>query len=103
MSSYFRDPRFAGTGLAWYRRQDYPRILQIMADAELLPPTFDKWQGKAEKLEREIARKGGKPVRVQIDPDKFVAWCTAHGHDVDAAGRRAFAADPTNWGDGQRH
>lgn len=40
-------------GMAWYRRQDYGRILEIMEDAHLLPPTFDKWLGKAEKLESQ--------------------------------------------------
>jgi hypothetical protein len=34
------------TGMSWYRREDYPRILQIMLDAHKLPRTFDDWKGK---------------------------------------------------------
>lgn len=84
-------------GIPWYKRADYPRIVQVMADPELLPETFDKWQFKAEKMEALFRREGRNPIRVPLDPEKFVAWCARYGCDVDAAGRRAFAADFENW------
>lgn len=101
--SYFNDPRFIGTGIPWYKRADYARILEIMVDAELLPVTFDQWQGKAEKIERDLIRAGTPVHRVHVDPQQFVTWCAGRGLHVDADGRRAFASDPANWDTGRKH
>jgi hypothetical protein len=79
-----------GTGIAWYRRADYRRILEIMTDREKLPVTFDKWQSQAEHAERQLKAQGHFIIRVHIDPEDFVAWCAANGLDIDAKGRMAF-------------
>ncbi|MCW2406151.1 hypothetical protein M2336_002780 [Sphingobium sp. B1D7B] len=95
--SSVRGKQVIDTGVAWYKRADYPRILEIVADPELLPATFDQWQELAEQLERQVARSGGRLIRVDLNPKKFIAWCAANGHNLDARGRMAFAADPRNW------
>lgn len=79
--------------LPWYRRADYPRILQIMADADQLPVTYDKWLGRAEQMERHLARQGHATMRVNIDPDQFVAWCAASGQNIDNRARSLFASE----------
>ncbi|BEV00100.1 hypothetical protein [Novosphingobium olei] len=78
-------------GLVWYRRADYRRVLEVMLDAENLPRTFDKWQGQAERAETDFKRRGHATVRAYVDPNDFVAWCAATGHQVDAKGRNAWA------------
>lgn len=79
------------TGIAWYRKDDYPQILRIMADADVLPPSHRDWQKKAERLESEIAAKGVRVVRAIIDPQTFPGWCAARGLNVDAKARMEFA------------
>jgi hypothetical protein len=86
-------------GLPWYRRSDYQRIREIMLDGDIFEPTFDKWQGLAEKAERKFKARGQRPHRAIIEPDKFIAWCAANGREVDAHGRTGYAADPANWSD----
>lgn len=81
------------TGIPWYYRQDYPRILEIMVDAADLPRTYDQWRQRAEKLQREIERLGGVAVPAVIDPGTFPDWCRARGLNIDAEGREAFAVD----------
>lgn len=81
------------TGIAWYRRQDYPRILRVMDDAEVLPPTWEKWHYRADRLERDLKRRSAVTLRAVIDPDDFPAWCAAQGLNVDAHARNAFAAE----------
>jgi hypothetical protein len=78
-------------GIAWYRREDYPRILQIMEDAHLLPRTFEKWLYAAEKGREKLLRSGALVVKAEIEPDAFVACCQSSGHKVDAQGRMAFS------------
>lgn len=81
------------TGLAWYNREDYPRILQIMEDADKLPPNFEKWQYAAHKAESQIKASGMIVVRAVIDPDEFVAYCSRHNLKVDAQARTRFASE----------
>ena len=82
--------KISAVGLGWYERDDYPRILQVMADAEKLPRTFDEWQKLAERTERETQAKGVRVVRAVIKSDDFVAWCRERGLKVDAQARMRF-------------
>lgn len=86
----FNGIRPSVVGMPWYKRADYRRILEIMDDAEQLPTTFDKWQGRAESMERQQIRAGIPVIRAYIDPDKFVAWCAETGCKVDAEARMAW-------------
>ena len=81
------------TGIAWYRREDYPRILAIMSDAQKLPTTFEEWRTQANRTERHIQKSGMSVVRAHIDPDKFLAWCVANGLAPNAAARMQFASE----------
>jgi uncharacterized membrane protein len=80
-------------GISWYRREDYPRILEIMEDAHVLPDTFDDWRKKAGGQESEWKSRGVVIVRAIIDPDTFPAWCRKEGLNVDAKARTAFASE----------
>ncbi len=79
-------------GMAWYERDDYPRILEIMEDAEKLPRTYDEWKQRAELGESQMRAAGRRVVRAIIKPEEFVAWCATNGHNVDTNGRTAFAS-----------
>lgn len=84
-------PPVSAAGIAWYKRADYSRILEIMDDREVFSPTFDKWQSKAEDTERQMKARGFVVVRAHIDPEHFAAWCAANDLNVDAKAR-------TRWG-----
>jgi hypothetical protein len=78
-------------GLPWYKRADYARLRQIMVDGEEFPPSFDRWQRRAEDSERRLKADGRPVVRVHIDPQEFVAWCATAGRTIDRDARIAFA------------
>jgi hypothetical protein len=84
--------QIAVTGVPWYRRQDYARILEVMEDAHVLPATFDKWLYLAEKVLQNAVNKGVVPVKAHIDPEQFVVWCRQRGLNVNADARIQFAA-----------
>lgn len=84
--------KISAQGVPWYRRQDYPRVLEVMEDAHLLPKTFDKWLHLAEKALQKAADRGVVPVKAHIDPESFVTWCRERGLNVNAAARIQFAA-----------
>jgi hypothetical protein len=85
--------QIAAAGISWFNEKDYARILQIMVDAHVLPPTYAAWREKAESTERTAKARGLRVFRAIIDPDQFLVWCAREGLDVDAKARTAFATD----------
>lgn len=86
-----------GTGIPWYEREDYPRILEVMEDADFLPRSYDEWQERAEQAVRMVTQHGGIAVRVPLNAQKFRAWCILRGLHVDGRARQDFASNPANW------
>lgn len=78
-------------GIAWYRREDYPRVLEIMADQHLLPRTHDQWEKFAQQAEASAKSRGLAVHRAYIDPEEFITWCAITGRNVDAEARMAWA------------
>lgn len=91
------DPIYLGTGIPWYRRDDYARVLEIMADGQSLPRSYDDWEQRAEYAERMVREEGGFAIRVPLDAEKFRTWCMLRGLHVDSAARTEFASDMANW------
>jgi hypothetical protein len=60
---------------AWYRREDYDRIREIMDDGNKLPKTFDEWEGVAKHQVADAAKHGIVITPVILEPDKFLAYC----------------------------
>ena len=80
-------------GMVWYRNEsDFERCREIFIDRDKLPITFLSWQNQAEQGRKVQIGKGLVVVCAYIDPNTFPAWCMERGHNVDAAGRMAFAS-----------
>ena len=45
-------------GIAWYRREQWDRLLEISSDRDELEDTNDEWQAMAEKNLRKLAKRG---------------------------------------------
>jgi len=80
-------------GMSWYSRESYSRILEVMEDANKLPRTYDQWLKSAETGESKLQRAGHIVIRAIIDPDEFVAWCSARGLKVNAKARTQWASE----------
>jgi len=79
--------------IAWYLPEQYDRIIQVMADGGSFPRTHASWRQKAVRMERELKRKGMKPVRVEIHPEEFQRWCARAGRAPDSGARRQFVEE----------
>lgn len=90
-------------GIAWYSREDYPRVLDVMDDADKLPRTYDRWRELAEAGEGREKAAGHIVVRAVIEPEEFVAWCRARGLNVDSKARTLFASEVAARGVKQTH
>lgn len=88
-----KDLRIVAVGIPWYRREDYPALLQLFVDGHVLPPSYDKWLQLASQLLEQVQKSGCIAVKAHIEPQAFALWYQARGLDIDANARKAFA----NW------
>ncbi len=79
-------------GVVWFRKEDYPAILEIFEDGDKFVPTWDEWVKGAEKAEKGLNDQGQMTERVYIDPDTFPEWCRKEGLSVGRYARNKFAA-----------
>lgn len=71
----------ARIGITWYNHSDYHAILEIMEDSDLLPSTFERWQGYAARRERREQRAGRivtltrGNIRCMVHPNRSESRC----------------------------
>jgi hypothetical protein len=80
------------TGIAWYRQQDYQRLLEMFEDGHRLPATYEEWLQKADSLFKGMKNRGVAVQRVYLYPDDFAAWCRSRGLNINASARMKYAA-----------
>jgi hypothetical protein len=76
---------------AWFRREDYQRIRQIMDDSENFPADFDAWEQRAKGQAEEAKRHGLIITPVPLDPDEFLAFCEVEKMSPNREARVKFA------------
>ncbi|MDF1556146.1 MAG: hypothetical protein P1P84_23955 [Deferrisomatales bacterium] len=78
-------------GVAWFEDEAaYRRALEIFTDPENMPPSFEAWKALVGRQCALIQGSGTLPLRADIDPERFLAWCADRGFLANAAGRVAF-------------
>jgi len=87
------EPLRVTAALAWYRREDYPRVLEMMADRSEMHDTYDEWLRDSEGVEQHLVSEGQAVTRVIIDPGKFRSWCEQHSLKPVGKARSRFAAE----------
>jgi len=84
-------PSLKTVGIAWYRREDWEKIVEIMEDRANLPRSFSLWLKGAQQALQQIERQGLVAVKAHIDPQSFPTWCRDRGLNVNAAARLQYA------------
>lgn len=79
-------------GFCWFHRDDYDRARSVMADPEVLFPTFDEWLKSAKRIESEVTARGDKVVRIRFDGASFLLFCASRSRRPDEQARAAWAA-----------
>jgi hypothetical protein len=80
-------------GIAWYRKENWEKLLEIFEDAHVLPSTYNQWLKQAEDILRREESLGRIVEKAYIDPETFPAWCRERGLNVDAKARMEFGND----------
>jgi hypothetical protein len=79
-------------GVAWYRRQDWQRLLEVSVDREELEESYDEWATAMPARMAEIEQAGFTPHKIDVAVDELISWCHHNGRVVDGPARADFAA-----------
>lgn len=71
-----------------------------MQDGHGFMASYAEFLQRVAQFENEMRRQGLPTVRVQIEREPFLAWCKAHGCQIDAQARSAYAASRVLQGHG---
>lgn len=88
-----QDKVTAVVGVAWYRRDQWPRLLEASADRAMLEDTYDEWLQNAEKTMKSFKARGIRLEKVDVDLEQLLFWCAQRGRPVNAESRTDFTMD----------
>jgi hypothetical protein len=80
-------------GIAWFRPEQWSRLLEISEDREDLEETFAEWEVLAEEKLRDLRAQGVNAQKITIDLEKLLAWCKSRGLSLNASARSQYVAD----------
>lgn len=80
-------------GVAWYRRDQWQRLLEIAEDADELSETYESWLSEAEKAIRLMAAENVFLEKVDVDVEEILAWCNARDLPVDSKARSNYVVE----------
>jgi hypothetical protein len=79
-------------GVAWYRKEDWPKLLAVSADRDNLEDTFDEWCRGAQQLLLRLVSEGVEARKVDVELDNLIAWCRNEHRPLDGAARANYVS-----------
>lgn len=78
--------------VAWYKPEQWSRLLAISVDRENLERTYGDWLRQAEKNLADFAEQGGYPEKIVVDTEELLAWANERGLPVNGESRSQYAS-----------
>ncbi|MDH4188419.1 MAG: hypothetical protein OEV08_15630 [Nitrospira sp.] len=82
-------------GVGWYRPEQWALLLAHSADCDELEASHAEWLASAEPTLDRIRAIGQNPIKIDIDVEEMIAWCSAKGMPLDGKARSQFIAEKT--------
>ena len=79
--------------IAYYRKEDWERFLQMVDDKKGMHETWDEWLKAFEKTKRQIEEEGFSVRPVIVDIDELNHYCKIRGIKNDGKARSTFILD----------
>jgi molybdenum cofactor biosynthesis enzyme MoaA len=80
-------------GIGFYRREQYPVLLETADDRNDIEETYDEWLKALKKGLQKASEAGVDPVKVDVDVYELLAYCQEHGLKNNAETRSQFFAE----------
>jgi diphthamide synthase (EF-2-diphthine--ammonia ligase) len=79
--------------IAWYKSEQWQRLLDISEDRAELENTHSEWERNAVQSMRKLMRSGLRLVKISVDVEELLQWCLAENHPVNGETRSKYAAE----------
>ena len=79
--------------MVWYKKEHWDTLKKMFTDGDMLPPTFEEWERRAEEMKEQVQAAGDAVIKVYIDPETFPAWCEKKGLPMNSEARSELAIE----------
>jgi hypothetical protein len=80
-------------GIAWYKSEQWQRLLEISEDRAELESTHAEWEQNAVQSMKKLMRSGLRLVKIPVDVEELLQWCLAANRPVNGETRSTYAAE----------
>lgn len=77
--------------LAWFKNDQYERLLLVSEDGMSFPRSYAVWLETAENLVQDLGNMGVTVYCVEVDLDELAHWCDIKGYKMNHNSRLEFA------------
>ena len=89
-------------GIGFYRREQWPQLLETADDRKELEDTYDEWKLNLVKSVKNLQALGATPLKVDIDMEELLTWCAGRGFKNTGENRAEFITDLLRQGRGKK-
>lgn len=79
-------------GIAWYLPEQWPLLRATASDSHSLEKTYNEWLEYANDVINKLKEEGYNPVKVNIDIERFNAWCRKKKKAPDGNSRSEYVS-----------
>jgi HD superfamily phosphodiesterase len=85
-----RDNKSLVMGVTWYHPEQWERLREIVEDKENFDKTYEESVLDSENKIKQLEAQGMRPVKVEVDVEEMLTWCSAQGLSVTPETRTKF-------------
>ena len=87
---HHRDNQTLLIGVSWYRPEQWERLREISEDKETFAIPYEASLVESEKKIQDLEAQGIRPIKVEVDVEALLTWCTTQGLAVTPETRTKF-------------
>jgi hypothetical protein len=85
-----RDSKTLIMGVSWYCPEQWERLREISEDKATFDPSYEESLVTWEKKIQDLEAQGIRPIKVEVDVEALLTWCTVQGLPVTPETRTKF-------------
>jgi len=87
-----RTPEQMVVGFAWFDRDQWQRLTEVVEDRGELDDTFEQWERSALDALRTLERRGQRAEKVFVNVEALVSWCKSKSLPVSGQSRAQYVS-----------
>jgi hypothetical protein len=79
-------------GVAWFDREQWERLYEVVADRAKLDGTFEEWEANARHALANLRARGVDAAPFHVNVAELVQWCAERNLAIDGAARAQYVS-----------